>query len=525
MNSDDIEMKNDLQKTEQSPMQRLEHAMVHCGFGRFHYRLLLAALCACFANNLLTINTSFLLPSAECDLGMDMMQKGLLNAVPFIGMITSGVFSGFVTDAFGRRRFLVCGYFGVFLSCLVEGTSQSYGMLVLGKFMEGVCLTIGFNPNTTIVPELTHKDIRDRVMMVFSTFKCIAVVVLVAKSWAILAQSWDFVVVEGLFEIHTWSIYLYLCGSWGLLASVQYYFLPESPKFLLAQGKHEEALQILKMIYCTNTGKPPDTFPVKSLASSSQTMLETKTSAKNKMMKSLIDLKSLFERPLFSKLVIFCIMTMLNMFAYNTFRLWYPQLSTIIESHDSEHNTTDSLCSIIDTYLNKSVVNVEDVSDVTECIAHPSGSQTYINGIVMGFVCLLCHIISALFINHVSQKTILLVYLVLCSISSSALYWSYSGLQVMGLVSVVVGFTQATTSLLFTMIVRVFPTTVRSLSVAIITMLGRIGSTTGNLLFPLMLQTNCMMPFFTVSVITLCIAVMVFLLPNPSRDNKETGDN
>ncbi|GBP15310.1 Synaptic vesicle glycoprotein 2B [Eumeta japonica] len=122
-------------------MRNLEDAMCLCKFGRFHWRVLAAALAACFANNIVTANTSYLLPAAECDFDMSINQKGLLNAAPFVGMLSVGFFSAFLTDAFGRRRFLVWGYFGIFVSCLLEGSSQTFEMLLLGKFLEGCCLS------------------------------------------------------------------------------------------------------------------------------------------------------------------------------------------------------------------------------------------------------------------------------------------------------------------------------------------------------------------------------------------------
>ena len=47
-----------------------------------------------------------------------------------------------------------------------------------------------------------------------------------------------------------------LIGAFGL------YFFPESPKFLMSQGRNEEALEVLKTIYASNTGNHRDDYPV-----------------------------------------------------------------------------------------------------------------------------------------------------------------------------------------------------------------------------------------------------------------------
>ena len=41
--------------------------------------------------------------------------------------------------------------------------------------------------------------------------------------------------------------------------------MPESPKFLLIKGRHDESLKILKMIYSKNTGDSPDKYKVEML--------------------------------------------------------------------------------------------------------------------------------------------------------------------------------------------------------------------------------------------------------------------
>lgn len=36
----------------------------------------------------------------------------------------------------------------------------------------------------------------------------------------------------------------------------------ESPKYLVNQGRHDEAMEVLKAMYAQNKGKSPDDFPV-----------------------------------------------------------------------------------------------------------------------------------------------------------------------------------------------------------------------------------------------------------------------
>lgn len=65
-----------------------EKAIEQSGHGKFNYLLLLVAIPAAWSSVFETSNTSFLLPAAECDLNLSHFDKGLLNAVVYIGKQT-----------------------------------------------------------------------------------------------------------------------------------------------------------------------------------------------------------------------------------------------------------------------------------------------------------------------------------------------------------------------------------------------------------------------------------------------------
>lgn len=50
-----------------------------------------------------------------------------------------------------------------------------------------------------------------------------------------------------------------------LLGGVLNIFLPESPKFLMSQGRNEDALKSLRIVYAMNKRKPKSSYPVNEL--------------------------------------------------------------------------------------------------------------------------------------------------------------------------------------------------------------------------------------------------------------------
>lgn len=65
--------------------------------------------------------------------------------------------------------------------------------------------------------------------------------------------------------IHPWQIYILICGFPSLVAGLTFIPMPESPKYLLANQKYDEALHVFQMIFKLNTGKPARLYPVRKL--------------------------------------------------------------------------------------------------------------------------------------------------------------------------------------------------------------------------------------------------------------------
>lgn len=62
-----------------------------------------------------------------------------------------------------------------------------------------------------------------------------------------------------------WRLLIILYTIPGIFSILILIFLKESPRFLLCQGREEEAMDVINWIYKTNTGSPIETFTVKSL--------------------------------------------------------------------------------------------------------------------------------------------------------------------------------------------------------------------------------------------------------------------
>jgi hypothetical protein len=81
-----------------------EKAIESTGYGKFNYLLLLIAMPCCFSSVFETTTMSLILPSAECDLKLSLVDKGVLNAITYAGE--------YLQCSWGQRLILqMCLYF------------------------------------------------------------------------------------------------------------------------------------------------------------------------------------------------------------------------------------------------------------------------------------------------------------------------------------------------------------------------------------------------------------------------------
>uniref|UniRef100_A0A8D8GS52 Synaptic vesicle glycoprotein 2B n=1 Tax=Culex pipiens TaxID=7175 RepID=A0A8D8GS52_CULPI len=348
-----------------------ETAIAATGYGRFNYLLLLVAMPCCIGTVFETTTMSYVLPSAECDLRLSLVDKGTLNAVTYGGMITSAFLWGFLSDTYGRKRLLVYGFLLDATFNVLCATSQSVVAIMIFKFMGGFIICGPFAVLMAYLSEFHSLQHRSRVMMTVGIFYSIANVLLPSLAWAIIPQAgWDFTLLDGKLAIHSWQIFLAVCCLPSLLSGACCMFFPESPKFLMAKGRNEQAMAVFRTLYALNTGCSREDYPIKELVdetaiSSDETIQKDRKEVPQKAptisgLRSFQDqMKSMFGKThLKNSLMAYSIQFGI-LFGLNTFRLWVPQLFTIIQEYELDPTTfasDGSLCDMLAYKVNKSAV-------------------------------------------------------------------------------------------------------------------------------------------------------------------------
>ncbi|XP_052743698.1 synaptic vesicle glycoprotein 2B [Bicyclus anynana] len=499
-------------------MQEVNLALKEAGFGLFHLQLLCSSFVGVLSGIVMTNSTSYILPVAECDLNMNLVAKGVLNAVPFLGMILVSVVAGFLTDTFGRKYFVLLGFGGLFVFTLISSTSQNYIVLVTAKFFEGMLFATSFSSQVTLTAEFCHNDIRDRVLMLQSSFSAMSQVVIALFSWAVLPQKWDVSLFNGAIVLHSWNFYLFVISLWSLCTTIMYWFLPESPRYFITQQRYDEAREVLIRVYKQNTRKSANEFPYKDLWKDKKTYSidESPENGVNKSFASMLtaglhNVKPMFQKPRGLYLLLFCVMSFFTMLLYNVIRLWFPQLSTIVEHYSSSDN--QDLCSMLDSYTHDLVARSMNATVNKTCVPVVGGAATYINSMILGSVCLGPIIISGFLIVKVGKKNLYIAVSLMSIGMTLALRWASSKAIMVSLFSLDLALAQFLVNLNQYLVIDFFPTTMRSMAIGMIMMWGRIGSLVGNVLFPILLDFGCVVPFYSLAGTMIGISILSFVIP------------
>ncbi|XP_011067733.1 PREDICTED: synaptic vesicle glycoprotein 2C-like isoform X4 [Acromyrmex echinatior] len=504
-------------------------------YGKFNYLLLLAVLPASFSSIFSSSAMSYVLPSAECDLQLTMFDKGLLNSMAFAGMIVTAFFWGCVTDIFGRKKIMFYGYLLTGLLSVAMCFSHKSWHLITFKFFDGMIISGPYAALMSYLAEIHNEAHRSRSYMWLGMFFSLGNISLPCIAWLIIPQKWYMKFLSDTLEIASWRMFLAICSLPEFLACIALFAFPESPRFLILKGRHDEALNVFKKIYSLNTGKDPDTYPIKSLED--EYSIESCGERIQDKLKNCCKLiKPLFLRPNVFRLILISMIQFGATIGSNSLRLWMPQLFAMIENYKNTVRKDDnhilglqpSFCYMLDqeeSYLNSMYYANNTIGNsMAVCVSAELNSRVFINSIVIAMTGVIGYIIAGSLITVVGKRKLMAICFIVAVTCCGSLYWTEDTNGILGLSSVFVAMTSIGGATIVNIIVDNFPTYLRTMAVSITMMIGRIGAVIGNLLFPILFNLSCLGPFVMIGLASLVSAFLVAILPQKTTQDDKPKD-
>lgn len=227
----------------------IDAAIDSLGTGRFQILVLFAAGLCFAADSMEIMLLSFLSILLQDEWGLTPAQTATITSCVFAGSLTGTLILGPLGDKIGRRPiFLACGLI-ISVFGIATGFATNYVQLVLTRFLVGFGvggLTVPFD----ILAEFLPTRIRGRYLLLIEYFWT-------AGSMAVPIVAY-LTVGRGL----SWKIFVLICAIPCIASFVMgAYLVPESPRWLLSQGRKEEALQILRDAAAVNDLDPMTVYP------------------------------------------------------------------------------------------------------------------------------------------------------------------------------------------------------------------------------------------------------------------------
>lgn len=162
-----------------------------------------------------------------------------VTAVPFFVMFTA-VGGGVLADRFGRRPILMVACVNLFLGPLLMFTASSYAMLVAGRSVAGIGIGLGLVTSSMYISEIAPTHRRGQLVCVQDVALQSGLLSGYLVNWALLGKE--------AFGYEDWRLMLGLGSLVPLAVFIGLMVpgvVPETPRWLLSQGRREEAAAVL----------------------------------------------------------------------------------------------------------------------------------------------------------------------------------------------------------------------------------------------------------------------------------------
>ncbi|CAB3248047.1 unnamed protein product [Arctia plantaginis] len=203
------------------------------------------------------------MPAAVCDLNISDTQRGLIYSIPPVGIVLMLFQWGYLVDTKGRKKVITCSCLGAGIFSTASAFMPDLISFAICKFVTALCMGCALIVPISYVAEILPKEYRDLAVTVFTTIQLLGSGFVPLLAWGIL--SLDFSVDFGAYFFRPWRLLVIVYAMFFLIASVFLFFVPESPKYLVAVGRNDEALNVVRGIYIKNKKKRPEDFPIKDL--------------------------------------------------------------------------------------------------------------------------------------------------------------------------------------------------------------------------------------------------------------------
>ncbi|XP_049587464.1 synaptic vesicle glycoprotein 2A [Syngnathus scovelli] len=255
-------------KDQEELAQQYESILQECGHGKFQWTLYFVLGLALMADGVEIFVVGFVLPFAEKDMCLSEPNKGMLGLIVYLGMMVGAFVWGGLADRIGRRQTLLISLSINSVFAFFSSFVQGYSSFLFCRLASGVGIGGSIPIVFSYYSEFLAQEKRGEHLSWLCMFWMIGGIYASAMAWAIIPHyGWSFQM-GSAYQFHSWRVFVLVCAFPAVAAISALTTMPESPRFYLENGKHDEAWMILKQVHDTNMrakGYPERVFSVTTI--------------------------------------------------------------------------------------------------------------------------------------------------------------------------------------------------------------------------------------------------------------------
>ncbi|KAE8150902.1 general substrate transporter [Aspergillus avenaceus] len=160
---------------------------------------------------------------------------GILSAIMSLGSLAALPVVPYTADYLGRRMGILIGCVIMILGVVLQSISANYGMFLAARFLIGFGVAIAHGASPLLITELVHTQHRAIFTTIYNT------------TWYLgsIVAAWLTFGTNNITNNWSWRAPTIVQAAPSILQVAFIWFVPESPRFLIFKGKHEQALKVL----------------------------------------------------------------------------------------------------------------------------------------------------------------------------------------------------------------------------------------------------------------------------------------
>lgn len=182
---------------------------------------------------------------------------GIISAAQVIGSIVGLPLTPFSSDILGRRPTLFIGSVLMLAGVALQGSATSIGMLIGSRGLIGFGLTFALNAAPLLITELAYPTQRGKMTAMYNSLWYVGSII---SAWVCFGAYKG-----AAHSVWSWRTPTLVQACAPLCQMCLVWFIPESPRFLVAKGRESEAARILAR-YHANSGNTREPLVVFEMA-------------------------------------------------------------------------------------------------------------------------------------------------------------------------------------------------------------------------------------------------------------------